>query len=709
MYARAWAVLLLCASAPAWAAEVSPQEVQNRRCVNCHGQLHIAQIGPAERLSMVAPPAPGQQPQASPAARSGLYIAPNTLDKSVHAALACVNCHPSAKQLPHPQKLPKASCNDTCHKDAQQHYRQGIHGELAAKNDPNAPTCVTCHGGHDILPKSDRNSRSHSLNSVRVCGDCHQQHRTKINGAPAGEHVAQYLESVHGRSLVKGGLAVSAACNDCHGHHMVLHSDNPLSPVHRTKVAETCGQCHIGLAEVYQESIHGRKLAAGDPNAPACTGCHPGHRIAATETSAFLLQMVAECGQCHDKVHSAGGERVTSLYKTYLRSYHGQVTTLGSTLAARCSDCHGSHDIQRIEDPRSALNQENRVATCRRCHPQANASFAQFEPHGDFLDADRFPLLHAVWIYFVIVMSFAFGFFGLHSLLWLVRSVIERIKHGPHPRPAPGGFAVRRFTLVDRINHLFVIISFFGLTLTGLPLLYADQPWARGLAYALGGVRGAGLLHRFFALILIANLLVHAVGVARRFRKHGVRKLLFGPVTMLPRWKDVQDLRGMFGWFFRGGAKPRFDRWTYWEKFDYMAEVFGSLIIGLSGLLLWFPQFFAQFLPGWVFNVASIVHGYEALLAIGFIFTIHFFNAHLRLEKFPVDDVIFTGQLPEDEFRHERGEEYDRVAANGELEQLRVPAAPPWARKAAIAVGLVAMGIGITLVVFIILAGLEAL
>jgi len=169
----------------------------------------------------------------------------------------------------------------------------------------------------------------------------------------------------------------------------------------------------------------------------------------------------------------------------------------------------------------------------------------------------------------------------------------------------------------------------------------------------------------------------------------------------------MKDCLGMFKWFFVGGKKPSFDRWTYWEKFDYVAEVGGSMIIGFSGLLLWFPLFFAQYFPGWIFNVATIVHGYEALLAVVFIFTIHFFNAHLRLEKFPVDDVMFTGSLPEEEFKEERGDEYARLVATGQLEALKVKPPPPIYRKLAVAAGILAMAIGTTIAVLIILAGLK--
>jgi len=380
---------------------------------------------------------------------------------------------------------------------------------------------------------------------------------------------------------------------------------------------------------------------------------------------------------------------------------------LGSTRAARCSDCHGAHDIQRINDPASRLNAQNLLVTCQRCHAGATAKFAEFKPHADFRKPDGFPALHYVWLYFMIMMSAAFGFFGLHSILWFGRSLIQRITHGPLPRFHSNGTAIKRFNRVDRINHAFVIISFFGLSLTGLPLLYADKGWAQGLINAFGGVRACGVMHRIFAVILIANFVVHGVGLARRFKKLGIREMLFGPATMLPRAKDVKDCLGMFRWFFFAGPKPTFDRWTYWEKFDYVAEVGGSMIIGFTGLLLWFPIFFSHYLPGWIFNVATIVHGYEALLAVGFIFTIHFFNAHLRLEKFPVDDVMFTGSLPEEEFKHERGVEYERLVATGELEKLRVPTAPRWYRYFAVIMGAVAMAIGLTIVALIILAGLR--
>jgi cytochrome b subunit of formate dehydrogenase len=452
-------------------------------------------------------------------------------------------------------------------------------------------------------------------------------------------------------------------------------------------------------------------LDEGDERAPVCTDCHTGHEITHASIPGSTLDIVRECGECHDRPEMLRGRRV-SFYDTYRASYHGQVNELGSTRAARCSDCHGAHDILPIADENSRLHGEHRIEACRTCHEGANARFAQFDPHADYRDRQRYPVLYGVWWYFIIMMSGAFGFFGLHSVLWFIRSLLERRRNGPSQRFTANPHGISRFTALNRVNHAFVIITFFGLTLTGLPLLFSEQEWAKRLAWLLGGVYAAGIWHRVFAVMLMGNFLVHFYGLVRSARRHGrsvLRTWAFGPNSMVPRGRDLRDCAGMIRWFFRGGKKPSFDRWTYWEKFDYWAEIGGTMIIGGSGLMLWFPKFFSSFLPGWLFNVAMIVHGYEALLAVGFIFTIHFFNAHLRLEKFPVDDVIFTGQLPEEEFRHERGDEYARALQSGQLEAMRVAPAPKWQRRLAVVVGTIAMAIGTTLVTLIILAGLGVL
>jgi len=158
----------------------------------------------------------------------------------------------------------------------------------------------------------------------------------------------------------------------------------------------------------------------------------------------------------------------------------------------------------------------------------------------------------------------------------------------------------------------------------------------------------------------------------------------------------------MFRWFFFRGPKPSFERWTYWEKFDFLAVFWGVAIIGSSGLVLWFPEFFSSFLPGWIFNLATIIHSDEALLAVGFIFTVHFFNTHLRVEKFPMDFVIFNGQVTEREMVHERGEQWKRYNEEKTAEKYEVKKPTPLYLDIALRVfGLLAVLTGTVLAVLI--------
>lgn len=263
---------------------------------------------------------------------------------------------------------------------------------------------------------------------------------------------------------------------------------------------------------------------------------------------------------------------------------------------------------------------------------------------------------------------------------------------------------VRRFDAVDRILHGLLMLSFLGLAATGLPLVFSDEPWARTLVGLFGSFEVAGWLHRACALLLIGVFLVHLGRIARRVFVRRDYSVLWGPHSMVPQPRDLTDLIGHMRWFVGRGPRPQFDRFTYWEKFDYWAVFWGMGIIGASGLLLWFPVFFSQFMPGWVFNVALLIHGEEALLAVGFIFTMHFFNGHLRPEKFPMDRVIFTGRVTEEELRHERPAEYARLQAEGGLAPLRVGAAPDWVVRLGTVIGTVAVTIGLLLVTLILYA-----
>jgi cytochrome b subunit of formate dehydrogenase len=265
----------------------------------------------------------------------------------------------------------------------------------------------------------------------------------------------------------------------------------------------------------------------------------------------------------------------------------------------------------------------------------------------------------------------------------------------------------RRFGPIERVMHALLMLTFIGCALTGVPLLFADHDWAGALVAMMGGFEGAALIHRICAAIMTVVFVGHVIRVfVRAFLAEDWLAYFWGPYSLVPNLKDGQDIVGMFKWFFGKGPRPQFDRYTYWEKFDYWAVFWGMFIIGGSGFMLWFPTFFSQFLPGWVFNVATIVHGEEALLAVGFIFTIHFFNGHLRPEKFPMDLVIFTGRLPEHELIDERPLEYERLVRQNGLKSLEAPTPTAKAVMFSRLLGGVGLVLGVITILIIIYSAL---
>jgi cytochrome b subunit of formate dehydrogenase len=271
------------------------------------------------------------------------------------------------------------------------------------------------------------------------------------------------------------------------------------------------------------------------------------------------------------------------------------------------------------------------------------------------------------------------------------------------PRPARPLHIVR-FDRKTRLLHVVVMVTFLGLAATGMPLLFSEAPWARVLAMLFGGFHGAGLVHRVFGAALLAGVVFHVADVFWRAFVRGEKGLLWGPDSMVPQPKDFADFYGQMKWFFGLGPQPKFERFAYWEKFDYWAVMWGTAIMGAAGLILWFPVLASRILPGWMFNVALFVHGAEAALAIGFIFVVHFFNGHLRPGKFPMDLVIFTGSVAAEELRHERAGEFERLREAGAIETRAVPAPRPALVRRARIVGAAGLGLGLALVALILYA-----
>lgn len=263
-----------------------------------------------------------------------------------------------------------------------------------------------------------------------------------------------------------------------------------------------------------------------------------------------------------------------------------------------------------------------------------------------------------------------------------------------------------RFTRLHRALHAGMIISFITLALTGLSLKFSYTVWAVTLSRLLGGFQTAGFMHRGAAVVMFSVFTTHLVDLYRRRKRTHTSwgEFLFGPNSMLPVKRDLYEFAATMKWFVGAGPRPQYGRWTYWEKFDYFAVFWGILIIGSTGLTLWFPVLFTTFLPGWFLNVATIIHSDEALLATGFIFTVHFFNTHLRPEKFPMDTTIFTGHMPVAELKRDKPREYAALAASGRLEEHLEEPQPAVVVKTIRAFAWTALSIGFAIVVWIVYA-----
>jgi cytochrome b subunit of formate dehydrogenase len=267
-----------------------------------------------------------------------------------------------------------------------------------------------------------------------------------------------------------------------------------------------------------------------------------------------------------------------------------------------------------------------------------------------------------------------------------------------------------RFTRLQRILHICMIVSFITLALTGLTLKFSYTRWAAVLSHLLGGFENAGYIHRTAAVVMFGVFITHLVDLYRlKKREHSSWwSLVMGPGSMVPNRQDLSELVATLKWFVGWGNRPAYGRWTYWEKFDYFAVFWGIAVIGSTGLTLWFPVFFTRFIPGSFLNVATIIHSDEALLATGFIFTVHFFNTHLRPEKFPMDITVFTGRMPLEELKRDKPREYEALVAAGKLEEKMEEAYPAIVTRTIRAFAWVALAVGFSIVLWIVYAVLFA-
>lgn len=223
-----------------------------------------------------------------------------------------------------------------------------------------------------------------------------------------------------------------------------------------------------------------------------------------------------------------------------------------------------------------------------------------------------------------------------------------------------------RFCILHRFLHIVVMLGFAGLALTGFSLKFSSQGWAQVVVYLLGGAGNTGYLHRFCAVITYGCVVVHVIWLI--YYKLVLKEGLTGPQTFFPRLKDIQDLFQHIGYFFGRGPVPKFNRFTYWEKFDYLALFLGMNTMGLTGLVLWFPEFFSKVIPGYFINLAQVFHLYEAIMAVALKFVVHLISAHLRPELFPIEKSIFNGKTSKEKIMREHAGEWEMMQDSTETE-----------------------------------------
>lgn len=695
--------------APAKAAAVASPSISNSSCMDCHGDKTLTTTNAAGKEVL-------------------LFVDLSRFATSIHKTNSCVSCH-SDLTTKHPDdNVPAKAVNcAVCHESQAKGYGASIHGVSHTLGASGAASCIDCHSldhtnaalnAHYMVSAKSMDSPVFKLNLPQTCAKCHSNAGlTKEYQMKYPEAASQYMDSIHGRALLKMGLIVAPSCNDCHGVHDIKRAVDRDSPINKQNVAKTCGKCHVGVEQIYEKSVHGQLLAKGDKRGPVCTDCHTAHEVEPPRNGHFKMASDVRCGKCHQ-------DRL----EHYRDTYHGKAMALGkpnvASDVAACYDCHGHHDVLPASNPASHLSQANILETCRRCHSKAQAGFTAYKPHANPLDGKNYPLLHAVFLGMTGLLVGVFAFFGVHTIVWLVRAVYLYLHDSKKFREAKiktqtDGEWFTRFAPFERFLHFLVVTSFLLLVMTGMPLKFYYTAWAKALFVLIGGAETARTLHRFGAIVTFLYFGLHVsalIGKAWAGRKSlrdpadgkiRLRRLgdvLFGPDSMMPTWQDWKDFVNHNKWFFGKGDKPQFDRWTYWEKFDYFAVFWGVFIIGTSGLVMWFPEFMTRVLPGWAINVALLIHSDEALLAAGFIFSIHFFNTHFRIEKFPMDTVIFSGRVSKAEMLHERRRWYDRLIASGKLEQYRVR--DEWLRWKNIArsFGYSFFGLGIILLVLIVYA-----
>ena len=619
-----------------------------------------------------------------------LHVDAAKLKGSMHASLGCTDCHVGVKEYPHPPKmrLPKcstcheepaaqlpasvhsalgpgacASCHGTahevqaaetllpqrcatCHEDVVHGYQAGVHAIARKDGDGQAPTCTACHGGpHQILAASDPNSPVSHLHIPATCAKCHGQKFVMERAGFSTQPYYSYEESVHGRAVAAGSTK-AAVCTDCHGVHEIRAASDDKSSIFKFNVPATCAKCHTNVEQEFMQSIHGQAISHGNSQAPVCTDCHGIHSIKShiDPNSPVSAQNVAQatCARCHEGVRLSQEFGVEGRRETtYLASYHGLASREGSQVVANCASCHGTHSIFPSSDPRSTINRANLARTCGQCHPGVTEKFTEAKVHvGEPLSAD-IGSKAVRWIRtFYLSMIFAVIGGMLAHNFIIWRAKLLARRKLEHD-------FVERMPLRFRWQHAALLSSFILLVLTGFALKFPGSWFASMLSL---GEAKRHLLHRIAAVVLIGVSLYHMFdSVATRAGRKLLRDLFPTRDDALGAWQNLSYYLGLTS------RKPEFARFNYAEKAEYWALVWGMIVMAVTGVMLWAKVSVGNHLPRWWLDIATAIHFYEAVLATLAIVVWHFYQVFLDPDVYPMNWAWWDGKMTLHHYREEHG------------------------------------------------------
>jgi formate dehydrogenase gamma subunit len=627
-------------------AQAEPKGLSNSDCLACHGDSALAKEVDGKVVS--------------------LFVDEKHFGDSAHGSLDCASCHSDVKAVPHEPAPAKVDCSQ-CHSDAQQVYSQSLHAKAIQNGIGKAASCLDCHGSpHEIKPSADVSSKTNHANIAATCGACHGEKFVMEGTGISNRPFLSYKESVHGRAVAAGN-AKAAVCTDCHGSHDIRPPSDVQSSIFKFNVPKTCGQCHASVATEFNSSIHGQAIARGNSQAPVCTDCHGIHAIKPhiDPTSSVAAQALARttCAKCHDGVKlseefGVPGKRVS----TYLDSYHGLASKLGSSTVANCASCHGVHNIYPSSDPRSTINVAHLSETCGKCHPGASENFIRGKVHLDAPGAQDVGSVATRWVRWIYTGLIV----GVIGLMLVHNGLVWRRKFAERKRSVPR--TILRMTLNERVQHWLLLSSFIVLVLTGFALAYPDS-W---LAILLGSSESfRRIAHRVGAVVLIVLAVYHAGYMI--LTVHGRQSLR----DFWPRVKDFRDAVLNVRYYLGARAqRPKFGRFGYVEKAEYWAVIWGTIIMGLTGLMIWFKVEWFSFLPRWVIDVATSIHFYEAVLATLAIVVWHLYHVIFDPDVYPLNWSMLDGKVSEDFYRHEHWLAYEQLAGqsqSADAEQRRSP------------------------------------